>query len=101
MSNMTAQAILFDFTVDKERTALPIERQEIAKILRHELELVFPQLEMMYQMPMEKGYFCLLAENKEIIVTIRIFLQGLITMNIEYYLEEDKEPLLTFDVSPS
>lgn len=99
MSKMTAQAILFDFTVDKKRTALPIERQEIAKVLRHELELVFPQLEMMYQMPMEKGYFCLLAENKDVIVSIRIFPQGLITMNIEYYLEEDKEPLLNFDVS--
>ncbi|XP_065361180.1 spermine synthase isoform X2 [Calliphora vicina] len=94
---MAAQTILFDFTVDKERTGDAKERQEIAKVLRHELEHIFPQLEMSYQMPMDDGYFAVLAENKETFVTLRIFSQGLVTINVEYYLEEGKEQLMSFD----
>lgn len=96
---MAAQTILFDFTVDKERTGDAKERQEVAKILRHELEHIFPQLEMAYQMPMDDGYFAVLAENKETIVTLRIFQQGLVTINVEYYLEDGKEQLMSFDSS--
>lgn len=95
---MAAQTILFDFTVDKERTSDAKERQEIAKVLRHELEHIFPQLEMAYQMPMDDGYFAVLSENKETFVTLRIFPQGLVTINVEYYLEDGKEQLMSFDV---
>lgn len=95
---MAAQTILFDFTVDKERTGDAKERQEIAKVLRHELEHIFPQLEMAYQMPMDDGYFAVLSENKETFVTLRIFPQGLVTINVEYYLEDGKEQLMSFDV---
>ncbi|KAM7355470.1 spermine synthase isoform 2-T2 [Cochliomyia hominivorax] len=96
---MAAQTILFDFTVDKERTSDAKERQEIAKVLRHELEHIFPQLEMAYQMPMDDGYFAVLSENKETFVTLRIFPQGLVTINVEYYLEDGKEQLMSFDSS--
>uniref|UniRef100_A0A1A9WCZ6 PABS domain-containing protein n=1 Tax=Glossina brevipalpis TaxID=37001 RepID=A0A1A9WCZ6_9MUSC len=94
---MTAQTILFDFTVDKERTTDAKERQEIAKLLRHELEHIFPQLNLMYQMPMEHGYYSVLSENQDTIITMRIFQQGLVTINVEYYLENGKEPLMSFD----
>lgn len=95
---MTAQTILFDFTIEKERAGSAKDRQDIAKILRHELENIFPQLEMAYQMPMDDGYFAVLAENKETFVTLRIFPQGLVTINVEYYLEDGKEQLMSFDV---
>ncbi|KAL9905085.1 spermine synthase isoform X1 [Glossina fuscipes] len=94
---MAAQTILFDFTVDKERTTDAKERQEIAKLLRQELEHIFPQLNLMYQMPMEHGYYCVLSENQDTIITMRIFQQGLVTINVEYYLENGKEPLMSFD----
>lgn len=96
---MAAQTILFDFTVDTEKTSDPKHRQDIAKIVRNELENIFPQLEMAYQMTMDDGYYCVLAENKDIIVTCRIFQQGLVTINLEYYLEVGKESLMTFDVN--
>ncbi|XP_005188878.2 spermine synthase isoform X2 [Musca domestica] len=96
---MAAQTVLFDFTVDPVRTSDPKERQEIAKVLRHELECLFPQLEQQYQMPMDDGYFAVLTENKETIITVRIFGQGLVTINLEYYLEDGKEQLLSFDSS--
>ncbi|XP_073843488.1 spermine synthase isoform X2 [Musca autumnalis] len=96
---MAAQTVLFDFTVDPVRTSDAKERQEIAKVLRHELECLFPQLEQQYQMPMDDGYFAVLTENKETIITVRIFGQGLITINLEYYLENGKEQLLSFDSS--
>ncbi|XP_037934956.1 spermine synthase isoform X2 [Teleopsis dalmanni] len=96
---MAAQTILFDFTVDTEKTSDPKSRQEIAKLLRSELEHIFPQLELAYQMTMDDGYYCVLAENKETIITCRIFNQGLVTINVEYYLEEGKEPIMSFDSS--
>ncbi|XP_067646938.1 spermine synthase isoform X3 [Eurosta solidaginis] len=94
---MTAQTILFDFTVDAEKISDCKQRQEIAKVVRGEVENIFPQVELVYQMTMEDGYFCVLTENKETIITLRIFRQGLVTMNIEYYLEEGKQPLMSFD----
>ncbi|XP_067646937.1 spermine synthase isoform X2 [Eurosta solidaginis] len=96
---MTAQTILFDFTVDAEKISDCKQRQEIAKVVRGEVENIFPQVELVYQMTMEDGYFCVLTENKETIITLRIFRQGLVTMNIEYYLEEGKQPLMSFDSS--
>lgn len=95
---MAAQTVLFDFTVDPIRTSDPKERQEMAKVLRHELEHIFPQIQCQYLMDMDDGYFAVLAENKETIVTVRIFGQGLVTINVEYYLEDGKEQLMSFDV---
>ncbi|XP_055909839.1 spermine synthase isoform X1 [Eupeodes corollae] len=94
---MAANTILFDFSVDPAKTKDPNERQEISKIIRSELEHIFPQLEFVHHMPTDDGYFCVLSENMQTIITYRIFSQGLITINVEYYLEEGKEQLLSFD----
>ncbi|XP_055842825.1 spermine synthase isoform X2 [Episyrphus balteatus] len=96
---MAANTILFDFSVDPAKTKDPNERQEISKIIRSELEHIFPQLEFVHHMPTDDGYFCVLSENMQTIITFRIFSQGLITINVEYYLEEGKEQLLSFDSS--
>ncbi|XP_068149750.1 spermine synthase isoform X1 [Drosophila tropicalis] len=95
---MAAQTILFDFTLDKDKTADAQQRQEVAKILRNELEHVFPQLELAYSMESEEnGYFSVLHENKDTIITCRIFQHGLLTVNVEYYLPDGKEPIISFD----
>ncbi|XP_023033052.1 spermine synthase isoform X2 [Drosophila willistoni] len=95
---MAAQTILFDFTLDKDKTADAQQRQEVAKILRNELEHVFPQLELAYSMESEEnGYFSVLHENKDTIITCRIFQHGLLTLNVEYYLPDGKEPIISFD----
>ncbi|XP_030572373.1 spermine synthase isoform X1 [Drosophila novamexicana] len=95
---MAAQTILFDFTLDAGKTATAIQRQEVARIVRNELEHVFSQLELAYSMEsMDNGYFSVLHENKETIITCRIFQQGLLTINVEYYLADGKEPIMSFD----
>ncbi|EDW79199.2 uncharacterized protein Dwil_GK12827 [Drosophila willistoni] len=99
---MAAQTILFDFTLDKDKTADAQQRQEVAKILRNELEHVFPQLELAYSMESEEnGYFSVLHENKDTIITCRIFQHGLLTLNVEYYLPDGKEPIISFDIGKS
>jgi len=96
---MAAQTILFDFTLDKDKTADEEARQQVAKILRNELEHLFPQLELAYSMESpENGYFAVLHENKDTVVTCRIFQHGLLTLNVEYFLPDGKEPLISFDV---
>ncbi|XP_034120729.1 spermine synthase isoform X2 [Drosophila guanche] len=95
---MAAQTILFDFTLDSAKTADEKQRQEVAKILRNELEHVFPQLELVYSMDcIENGYFSVLHENKATIITCRIFQHGLLTVNVEYFLPAGKEPIMSFD----
>ncbi|KAH8379169.1 hypothetical protein KR009_003352 [Drosophila setifemur] len=96
---MAAQTILFDFTLDKDKTVDEKQRQEVAKVLRNELEHVFPQLELAYTMESpENGYFAVLHENKDTVITCRIFRHGLLTLNVEYFLPDGKEPSLSFDV---
>ncbi|KAH8369680.1 hypothetical protein KR093_000596 [Drosophila rubida] len=95
---MALQTILFDFTLDAEKTATSSQRQDVARIVRSELEHVFSQLELAYSMEsLDGGYFAVLHENKETIITCRIFQQGLLTINVEYYLADGKEPLMSFD----
>ncbi|XP_016965987.1 spermine synthase isoform X2 [Drosophila biarmipes] len=95
---MAAQTILFDFTLDKDKTADEEGRQQVAKILRNELEHLFPQLELAYSMESpENGYFAVLHENKDTVVTCRIFQHGLLTLNVEYFLPDGKEPIISFD----
>ncbi|EDV96112.1 spermine synthase isoform X1 [Drosophila grimshawi] len=95
---MAAQTILFDFTLDAGKTATAMQRQEVARIARNELEHVFSQLELAYSLEsMDNGYFSVLHENKETIITCRIFPQGLLTINVEYYLAAGKEPIMSFD----
>ncbi|XP_022216824.1 spermine synthase isoform X1 [Drosophila obscura] len=95
---MAAQTILFDFTLDSAKTADEKQRQDVAKILRNELEHVFPQLELVYSMESpENGYFSVLHENKATIITCRIFQHGLLTVNVEYFLPAGKEPIMSFD----
>ncbi|KAH8345869.1 uncharacterized protein Dana_GF24990, isoform B [Drosophila ananassae] len=95
---MAAQTILFDFTLDKDKTGDEKQRQDVAKILRNELEHIFPQLELAYCMESpENGYFAVLHENKDTVITVRIFQHGLLTLNVEYFLPEGKEPVLSFE----
>ncbi|KAH8296597.1 hypothetical protein KR054_008485 [Drosophila jambulina] len=94
---MAAQTILFDFTLDKDKTSDEKQRLEVAKILRNELEHVFPQLELAYSMESpENGYFAVLHENKDTVITCRIFQHGLLTLNIEYFLPDGKDGI-SFD----
>ncbi|XP_043646958.1 spermine synthase isoform X1 [Drosophila teissieri] len=95
---MAAQTILFDFTLDKDKTADEEARLQVAKILRNELEQLFPQLELAYSMESpENGYFAVLHENKDTVITCRIFQHGLLTLNVEYFLPDGKEPIISFD----
>ncbi|XP_017128607.1 spermine synthase isoform X1 [Drosophila elegans] len=99
---MAAQTILFDFTLDKDKTADEESRLKVAKILRSELEQVFPQLELAYSMESpENGYFAVLHENKDTVITCRIFQHGLLTLNVEYFLPDGKEPSISFDSGKS
>ncbi|XP_020803228.1 spermine synthase isoform X1 [Drosophila serrata] len=94
---MAAQTILFDFTLDKDKTSDEKQRLEVAKILRNELEHVFPQLELAYSMESpENGYFAVLHENKDTVITCRIFQHGLLTLNVEYFLPDGKDGI-SFD----
>lgn len=97
---MVANTILFDFSVDPSKITDDRQRSEVVKTMRSELENLFPQLKFVYDMTTSDGYLVLLTENNATVVTIRFYTEpGLITMNIEYYLENGKESILSFDVS--
>ncbi|XP_055376286.1 spermine synthase isoform X2 [Condylostylus longicornis] len=95
---MSANTVLFDFTIDPSRIGDDSLRADAVKLIRSELERIFSDLKFTYDMHTVDGYFVILSENK-ILITIRFYNQGLITINIEYYLEDAEESKLNFDTS--
>ncbi|CAD7082079.1 unnamed protein product [Hermetia illucens] len=96
---MCAHSILLDFLMDPTRFADDNQRNVIFKTIFGELENVFPQLKTVYEMATEDGYLYVLAHNNVLIITLRFFNQGVITINVEFYQDEGQEPKLNYTSS--
>lgn len=96
---MVANTVLLDFSIDPSRIADEKDKKQILKEFKEILVKYFPQLKLVYDMETDDGYLCILTEPEGVVLTIRFFNQGLITLNIEYFREVNQEPKITFDVS--
>lgn len=96
---MSANTVLFDFTIDSNQICDSSSRNDIVKIIQTELEEIFKDIKLIYDMQTKDGYMCILSENNLTLITIRFYIIGLITINIEYYQHEGKESKLNFDIS--
>lgn len=96
---MAVNTVLIDFVVNPKKITDDSQRSDMTKTIQGELENIFPQLKLVHEMTTEDGHLCLLAENNLILVTVRFFNQGHITVNVEYFKEEGKPAKLDFDSS--
>ncbi|XP_049546854.1 spermine synthase isoform X2 [Anopheles darlingi] len=95
---MSANTVLLDFSLDPARINDEVSRKDIVKLCKESLEKYLPGVKITYDMLTTDGYLCMLSDAATI-VTIRFFLQGLITINIEYYRQDGEEPKISFEQS--
>lgn len=90
---MVVHTILLDFSVDN------LEKDNIKDKFENVLSLYFSELFCLYDSRLNDGGQIVLYTNSTgVLVTFRIFSNGLLTLNIEYMKEEEDEPLFNFQV---
>lgn len=96
---MSVNTVLLDFSIDPSRISDEVSRKTILTTIRENLvEKLFPSLLFVYDLHFDDGYMCILTEKDGVMVQIRFFNPGLITINIEYYLQDHQNPKINFDV---
>lgn len=57
-----------------------------------------PGLKLQYQCELDGGFAMFLVGEDGCFATVRAFKQGVLTVNIEYYRNQDSKPVITFEV---
>ena len=99
---MAANSILLDFSIDSTRITDELSRKDVVKVIKENLEKYFESLKIIYDMVVESdGYLCILVSQTHpgVIINLRFFKEGLITLNIEYFRKEGESQKISFDVS--
>lgn len=96
---MSVQTVLLDFSIEPSRLNDEVSRKELVKNLHNSLIEYFPELTLIFEATTGDGYLCIFSEKQIVLVNVRLFNQGLITINVEYYKSECEQQRLTFDVS--
>ncbi|XP_055689116.1 spermine synthase [Lutzomyia longipalpis] len=95
---MSVQTILLDFSIDPQRLGDDASRKEVRKRIEEALECYIPNLRFVHDLLPEDGYFCTYMDKAGTVVTVRFFhVQGLITVNVEYYKENSEQPRVSLE----
>jgi spermine synthase len=97
---MSVNTILLDFSIEPERINDESSRKDLVKIFKLEVEKYFEKIQCVYDLTVSDGQMYIFNDQKDVILTLRFFDKGLITLNIEYYKREKDEPKISFEVSP-
>lgn len=96
---MAVNTILLDFSVDpslaKTDGSLTVLSTNIENVLRDFLT----GLKTVSSFELEGGLIKIFTANRGTVVNLRIYSNGFVTLNIDYYKGEKQEPLLTLEVS--
>jgi spermine synthase len=96
---MAANSVLLDFSIDPTRITDELTRKDIVKVIKENVEKFFENLKLIYDMLVEDGYLCILSDGTGVIISLRFFNEGLITLNIEYFKKDSDPPKISFEVS--
>lgn len=95
---MSVHTTLLDFSVDpstvKNESQVSVLCSNIENVLREYL----PNLKTLTSIPFDTDLFKLYSSDGGVTTTLRIFNNGLITLNIEYLKAESQEAQLSFEV---
>lgn len=98
-SNMSANTVLLDFSIEPSRINDELSRKDIIKVIKENLEKYFGNLKMIYDMLVDDGYMCIFNDSSATILNVRFFNEGLITINIEYFKKEGDNQRISFEVN--
>lgn len=96
---MAVNTVLLDFTVDpkdvKNESQLLVVAGDIENVLRDHLS----NFQYVHSLQIDNGVFKLYTSDFGGVISLRIFSNGLITLNIEYYKGDKQEPILSYEVN--
>ncbi|XP_064071177.1 spermine synthase isoform X1 [Vanessa tameamea] len=96
---MSVQTILLDFSMDPARLGDESGQKAVFSQLETVLKDYVPNLILAADIKIDGGSLKLLTGKKGTTVSVRLFDRGLVTVNIEYYKEDNVEPLISFKCS--
>ncbi|XP_018321679.1 spermine synthase isoform X1 [Agrilus planipennis] len=94
---MAAHTVLLDFTVDSNQTKNESQKSSISTTIENILRDYLSELKQVSTVPFDDSICKLYTSESNVLITIRIFKNGLVTLNIEYYKPDNKEPLFSFE----
>lgn len=95
---MAANSVLLDFSIEPSRITDELSRKDILKVFKENIEKYFGNLKIIYDMLLDDGYLVLLSDNSGVVLSLRFFNEGLITLNIEYFKKENDPQKISFEV---
>lgn len=98
---MSVQTVLLDFSIDPVRITDEIASKDLVKLIKQGLDKYFENLKFVYDLKTDDGYLCLYTNKNLVLIQIRFFNHGIITINIEYFKGENERQVLSFEVSSS
>ncbi|KAM3961616.1 spermine synthase [Aphomia sociella] len=93
---MSVQTLLLDFSLDPSRLGDESGQKTVFGQLETVLKDYIPNLILAAEINIEGGSLKLLTGKRGTTVSVRLFDRGLVTVNIEYFKEDNEEPLLSF-----
>lgn len=95
---MVAHTVLLDFTVSSSVIADMEKRTGLKSAIANVLAEHFTGLKPLTESNIDGSLLVLYTGPRGSLITVRGYTEGLITLNIEYYKQDDQEALLTFEV---
>ncbi|KAL0840052.1 hypothetical protein ABMA28_015375 [Loxostege sticticalis] len=96
---MSVQTLLLDFSIDPARLGDESGQKSVFGQLETVLKEYIPSLILAADIKLDGGSLKLMTGKKGTSVSVRLFDRGLVTVNIEYYKEDNEEPLISFKKS--
>ncbi|KAL0840051.1 hypothetical protein ABMA28_015375 [Loxostege sticticalis] len=93
---MSVQTLLLDFSIDPARLGDESGQKSVFGQLETVLKEYIPSLILAADIKLDGGSLKLMTGKKGTSVSVRLFDRGLVTVNIEYYKEDNEEPLISF-----
>ncbi|XP_014467621.1 PREDICTED: spermine synthase isoform X2 [Dinoponera quadriceps] len=94
---MVAHTVLLDFTVSGSMIADVEKRSNLKSAISNVLAEHFTGLKPLTESSIDGSLLVLYTGPRGSLITVRGYTEGLITLNIEYYKQDDEEALLTFE----
>ncbi|KAK9892484.1 hypothetical protein WA026_020474 [Henosepilachna vigintioctopunctata] len=88
---------ILDFSVNSVEVEKEIQKPSLSLIIKNVLGEYLTNLKEVHRFNTNEGVLNTYISESGAVIHLRFYKNGLITLNIEYYKEEQKEPLLSFE----
>lgn len=96
---MAVHTILLDFTVDPSQVKTESQLSALSGKVENFLRNYLNNLKVVSSFNIDGGIYKLYTSDRGAVSNVRVFTNGMVTVNIEYFKAEQQEPLLNIEVS--